>query len=162
MKCQRCTRQATHHITEILGDDSIEQIHLCPSCADSYLKLPIAAKTGTGEPKVVEENQGAAEEGPLVAKQCPSCGLRFVDYRNTSRLGCPQDYIEFRDELVPLLESIHGERCHVGKVPSRLEENQRLQAELAKLRKDLAKAISTEKYEDAARLRDAIRKIEMA
>jgi protein arginine kinase activator len=63
---------------------------------------------------------------------------------------------------VPLLESIHGERCHVGKVPSRLEENQRLQAELAKLRKDLAKDISTEKYEDAARLRDAIRKIEMA
>jgi protein arginine kinase activator len=50
----------------------------------------------------------------------------------------------------------------VGKVPSRLEENQRLQSDLAKLRKELAKAISAEKYEEAARLRDAIRQMEMA
>lgn len=162
MKCQRCTRQATHHITEILGEDSIEQLHLCSSCADSYLKLPIASKPASTKAPASEESSAEAEEGPLVAKQCPSCGLRFVDYRNTSRLGCPQDYIEFREELVPLLESIHGEKCHVGKVPSRLEENQRLQAELAKLRKELAKAISAEKYEDAARLRDAIRQMEMA
>lgn len=162
MKCQRCTRQATHHITEILGEDSIEQLHLCPSCADSYLKLPIAPMVSKVSEKEVQEKSTEAEEGPLVAKQCPSCGLRFVDYRNTSRLGCPQDYVEFREELLPLLESIHGERNHVGKVPSRLEENQRLQADLAKLRKELAKAVSTEKYEDAARIRDAIRKMEMA
>lgn len=162
MKCQRCTRQATHHITEILGEDAIEQLHLCPSCADSYLKLPIAPATSKSTEKEAPEKPPEADEGPLVAKQCPSCGLRFVDYRNTSRLGCPQDYVEFREELLPLLESIHGERNHVGKVPSRLEENQRLQAELAKLRKDLAKAVSAEKYEDAARIRDAIRKMEMA
>lgn len=162
MKCQRCTRQATHHITEILGENSIEQLHLCPSCADSYLKLPIASKPQESKPKGGSASGVEPDEGPLVAKQCPSCGLRFVDYRNTSRLGCPQDYIEFREELVPLLESIHGERCHVGKVPSRLEENQRLQSDLAKLRKELAKAISAEKYEEAARLRDAIRQMEMA
>jgi protein arginine kinase activator len=162
MKCQRCTRQATHHITEILGEDSIEQVHLCSSCADSYLKLPIASKPAPTKTSSPTDGGPEAEEGPLVAKQCPSCGLRFVDYRNTSRLGCPQDYIEFREELVPLLESIHGEKCHIGKVPSRLEENQRLQSELAKLRKELAKAISSEKYEEAARLRDAIRQMEMA
>jgi len=162
MKCQRCTRQATHHITEILGEDSIEQVHLCSSCADGYLKLPIASKPAPSKPSPSAESGPETEEGPLVAKQCPSCGLRFVDYRNTSRLGCPQDYIEFREELVPLLESIHGEKCHIGKVPSRLEENQRLQSELAKLRKELAKAISSEKYEEAARLRDAIRQMEMA
>ena len=162
MKCQRCTRQATHHITEILSEETVEELHLCNTCADQYLKLPILTKPTVNEATSEKVASLTVDEVLLVTKQCSSCGLRFVDYRNTSRLGCPHDYTEFRDELTPLLESIHGERNHVGKVPFRLEENQRLQAELVRLRKELARAILLEKYEDAARLRDSIRQMESA
>ncbi len=34
--------------------------------------------------------------------------IKFVEFRNSGRLGCPNDYVEFRDELMPLLENIHG------------------------------------------------------
>ena len=33
MKCQRCPKQATLHITEVLGEDRYEEVHLCEECA---------------------------------------------------------------------------------------------------------------------------------
>ena len=44
MKCQRCPKQATLHITEVLGDDRFEEAHLCEDCAKKYLYEPQMAK----------------------------------------------------------------------------------------------------------------------
>jgi len=83
-----------------------------------------------------------------------------VDFRNTGRLGCPHDYEEFREELSPLLENIHGETRHCGKVPRRLPQSKQTQSELLQLRKQLLQAVNKEAYEEAARLRDRIRRLE--
>ena len=40
MKCQRCTKQATLHITEVLGEERFEEVHLCEECAKKYLYEP--------------------------------------------------------------------------------------------------------------------------
>ncbi len=37
MKCQKCTKAATLHITEVLGEDQFEELHLCEECAHKYL-----------------------------------------------------------------------------------------------------------------------------
>ena len=88
------------------------------------------------------------------------CGIKFVEFRNSGRLGCPHDYQEFRDELTPLLENIHGETRHCGKTPRRLPQNKQTQSELIQLRKQLQQAVTKEAYEEAARLRDRIRQLE--
>ena len=102
------------------------------------------------------------EEPGLLDRECEICGIKFVDFRNTGRLGCPHDYQEFRDELAPLLENIHGETRHCGKSPRRMPESKQAQSELVQLRKQLLQAINKEAYEEAARLRDRIRQIEEA
>jgi protein arginine kinase activator len=66
----------------------------------------------------------------------------------------------FRDELIPLLENIHGETKHCGKTPRRLPQNKQTQSELIHLRKQLLQAVNKEAYEEAGRLRDAIRRLE--
>ena len=40
MKCQKCTKAATLHITEVLGEEQFEELHLCEECADKYLYEP--------------------------------------------------------------------------------------------------------------------------
>jgi len=85
-----------------------------------------------------------------------------VEFRNTGRLGCPQDYRVFRDELVPLLENIHGETRHSGKSPRRAPLSQQIQSELMQLRNKLKNSVNKEDYEEAARIRDRIRKLEEA
>jgi protein arginine kinase activator len=157
MKCQKCPNAATLHITEVVGEDNVEELHLCEVCAHKYLSEPQQAKSpakaSAGATADDEELAGAHQE-------CDLCGVKFVDFRNTGRLGCPHDYEVFREELLQLLENIHGETRHVGKVPRRLPQNKQAQAELMQLRKQLLQAVHREAYEEAARLRDRIRQLE--
>ncbi len=158
MKCQRCLKQATLHITEVLGDERFEELHLCEECAKKYLYEPQQKKNAAAS-----KDEPAVEVGDddnLGEKACDACGLKFVEFRNNGRLGCPHDYDAFREDLLPLLESVHGDVKHAGKTPRRLPKAKGAQLELAQLRRKLQQAVQDEAYEDAARLRDKIRQLE--
>lgn len=135
MNCQKCKKSATLHITEIVTEDKVEEYHLCEECAHRYLYEP--QKHQQKSPAGKASKGGSAEEldePNTLNHECDICGIKFVDFRNTGRLGCPHDYEEFRDELIPLLENIHGETKHNGKTPQRLPETKEKQAELVQLR----------------------------
>ncbi len=155
MKCQRCPKQATLHITEVLGEDRVEEVHLCEDCAKKYLYEP-QKKGVKGGPHVSE---AADEDAPAGAK-CPACGLTFLEFRNHGRFGCAHDYDAFKAELLPLLESVHNETRHSGKTPRRAPRHKTAQAELTQLRQRLQALVSEEKYEEAARVRDRIKELE--
>lgn len=159
MKCNKCPKAATLHITEVLPDEQFEELHLCEECAHKYLYEP----QQKGSVKASEAGQEEGEDvSTLNQRECPECGIKFVEFRNSGRLGCPHDYQEFRDELTPLLENIHGETRHCGKTPRRFPQNKQTQSELSLLRRQLHQAVTKEAYEEAARLRDRIRQLEGA
>jgi protein arginine kinase activator len=160
MKCQKCTKAATLHITEIVSEDQIEELHLCEECAHKYLYEPQQPKQTGIKQAPSSASSEETEEPAVLNRECEVCGLKFVDFRNTGRLGCPHDYDEFREELLPLLENIHGETRHCGKSPRRLPQAKQTQSELLQLRKQLLQAVNKEAYEEAARLRDRIRRLE--
>ncbi len=156
MKCQNCAKAATLHITEVTGENQYEELHLCEDCAQKHLYEPPVAKAAG---KAVEKEE-LDEAGTIGGRQCEICGLKFIDFRNSGRLGCPHDYVAFETELAPLLEGIHGGTKHSGKTPRRLPDLRQSQQELVKLKKQLHKAVTDEAYEEAARLRDRIRRLE--
>jgi protein arginine kinase activator len=157
MKCQRCTKAATLHITEVTSDSQFEELHLCEECAQKYLYEP--QKAGHKSVQEGSEKEGA-ETAALNNTECPLCGIKFQEFRSTGRLGCPNDYEAFREQLLPLLENIHGDIKHVGKTPRRSPRAKQVRAELSRLRKQLHEAITGENYEQAASLRDQIRRLE--
>jgi protein arginine kinase activator len=157
MKCQKCSKAATLHITEVHSEEQFEELHLCEECAQKYLYEPQSNKPA------IKTASGASEsdDSGLPNRECSRCGIKFVEFRNTGRLGCPYDYEEFREELLPLLENIHGDPPkHLGKAPRRHPQTKQNQSELAQLRKELLQAVNREQYEEAARLRDRIRQLE--
>lgn len=155
MKCLRCAKQATYHITEVLPEERFEEVHLCEECAKKYLAQP-HKKPAPGKPA---ESAGGAEEA-LAGPTCDACGLSYLEFRNHGRFGCAHDYDAFKGELLPLLESIHGEVRHAGKAPRRLPRTQSEQVELAALRRRLQQLVTEENYEEAARVRDRIKELE--
>ena len=155
MKCQRCTKQATLHITEVLGEDRFEEVHLCEECAKKYLYEPQQKKTVA---KVGDAGDG--DEDLQAGTRCPACGLTFLEFRNHGRFGCPNDYDAFKVDLLPLMESVHGEVRHAGKTPRRAPRTKTAQAELAHLRQQLQSLVNEENYEEAARIRDKIKQME--
>lgn len=157
MKCQKCSNAATLHITEVLTDNQFEELHLCEQCAHKYLYEP--QQKGSSKAAATGE---VGEEAVLGQAECPTCGIKFVEFRNSGRLGCPHDYTVFREELLPLLENIHGETKHNGKTPKRLPHVRETESELVQLRTKLKSAVTKEDYEEAARIRDRIKQLEEA
>jgi protein arginine kinase activator len=158
-KCERCSSPATVHITEVLGEAKFEEHHVCESCYPKYLQESQSKTPGSA---ITADSGGDLEEQLFGQQECPDCGIKFVDFRNSHRLGCARDYQVFQTELMPLLENIHGETRHVGKTPRRYPQTKKAEAELTQLRQRLKRAVEREDYEEAARLRDQIRIVEEA
>ena len=99
-------------------------------------------------------------EGEAAGLVCPRCGLSYLEFRKTGRLGCPDDYEFFRKGLLPFLEKIHLATQHVGKIPSRADVRTHQVKELITLRRQLSSLVDREAYEEAAKVRDRIKTLE--
>jgi protein arginine kinase activator len=143
-----------------------KEVHLCQQCAEEQqliqhqdLNLSMILQT------VIGPHVGSLTDA-LARLTCPTCGIKYMEFRAAGRLGCPHDYQVFHAALKPLLKRIHRRVEHRGKVPQRarqsaLQERRKAQqVEILKLRCLLQTAIEEEKYEEAARLRDLIRQME--
>ena len=164
MKCENCGKQATIHLTEIKNGKKLEK-HLCEACAaqnEGY-----TAKSHMPINELLTNfvmNQTGASAKTQEAATCPHCGITWSEFRQGGLLGCEHDYGAFDKEMTPLLQRAHeGAAHHVGKVPTRRGGSgvpAKKAADPGKLRKELARAVESEDYERAAKLRDQIRQAE--
>jgi protein arginine kinase activator len=164
MKCQKCEKQATFHITELEGGKH-QELHLCEEHARQYLtqsetESGAAPSLAGALAQQLAVGQTAEELAKLDQKACPVCGITFYEFRNQGRLGCPHDYVYFEKELEPLIANIHGETAHTGKRPKRYAGGTQRKTELIRLRREMKQAVNQEEYERAGQLRDEIRRIE--
>ena len=154
MLCESCNeKEATIHLTQVIDGD-VKKVHLCEECA---------AKSGFDVNSPVSITDILLGMGSKTApspeepdRSCPRCHMRRVDFKKTGRLGCPVCYDTFAGELVPLMKAMHRSEQHTGKIPMREGSKVILSAELKRLQESLARAIASENYEEAARLRDQI------
>jgi len=158
MKCQFCSNPATEHLTKIVNKAKVE-VHLCRACAEKQ-QLPAAdlSLSAILQAFIGQHVSSVSEE--LARLNCPTCGLKYMEFRADGRLGCPADYDVFRVGLLPILDRIHRATRHVGKAPHRHAPRLRPADEVLELRQQLRRAVETENYEQAVLFRDLIRQKE--
>lgn len=168
MKCQKCQKAATYHITEIVKGNAVD-IHLCEYHAHEYLMA-----SGAESPELdkmvsvlaqqmnhhLVMNQASEKKADNDLRVCPVCGASFADFRNRSRLGCPFDYEFFDEQLAPLLVNIQGASEHVGRKPPYDGQRSVLFTQKYGLKRQMSDAVAEENYELASELRDKIRAIQ--
>ncbi len=169
MKCQKCDKPATFHITELTNGKPVE-LHLCEDHAREYLtasgnevSVPGSMASLLAQHIMAQKmhvGQTAQELAELDQQSCPFCGITFFEFRNQGRLGCPHDYTAFQPQLEPLILNIHGEVEHAGKRPRKSPMVSERRTLLIRLRREMKEAVSEERYERAKELRDEIRRIE--
>lgn len=155
MKCQFCSSPATVHLTDFV-DSQKKEMHLCQRCAEQH---QLVKKQELNLPAIVQNLIGqhlGSQTDELARLTCPACGIKYMEFRAQGRLGCPHDYVVFRDGLAPLLQRIHRSDRHNGKTPHRSFLPPEQQVERLELRRRLQLAIDREAYEEAARLRDLL------
>jgi protein arginine kinase activator len=162
MKCDNCNKPATVHLTEIKNGKKIEK-HLCEQCAAQSEGLPVKSHTPINEllTNFVMAHSGLQKE---MGAACEHCGMTWSEFRQSGLLGCEQDYTSFERELTPLIQRAHeGATHHLGKVPARRGGSgvpMKRTIDVARLRKELQRAIEAEDYEKAAKIRDQIKAAE--
>jgi len=80
--------------------------------------------------------------------------------KKVGRVGCPECYEVFSEEIETMLPTMHRGSKHVGRRPEGMFHAELKKRELEKSKSALALAISEEDFEKAASLRDAIIKLE--
>jgi protein arginine kinase activator len=158
MKCQYCSNPATVHLTKLVKKQKLE-LHLCETCAEKHQSPPAELSLSSILESVIGQHVSPVAE-ELSRLICPTCGIKYMEFRADGRLGCPADYEVFRAGLVPILQRIHRATRHAGKVPRGAARDANATAELLDLRQQLRRAVRDEDYERAAALRDLIRQKE--
>jgi protein arginine kinase activator len=154
--CSACGKHPARWLITDIVEGEPHQQNLCDSC--------YREKEGSGpRPEDAFARLLAAivpELQELEARECPACGIDYLEFRQSMKLGCPRDYEVFDRALEPLLERIHGSARHCGKSPPGLGPEAAIRGRLRSLRRQQKRAIAEENYELAAELRDRMRKLE--
>ena len=197
MKCQKCSKPAVIHLTEIVSDSAgakrAVEIHLCLGHAEEaglvvpgseILPQGLAGGMGSKKNDPAKPAAGAdrgfptgifaaatSSSGCLSVRRekgdagdpvaCPVCGMNWQTFKQLGLMGCSHDYELYEAKLLPLLKRAQeGASQHVGKVPhaGKPAAGDRRMTTM-RLERELRKAIDAENYEQAASLRDQLRKL---
>jgi len=158
MFCDVCkSKEPTVFLTQIV-EGKMQKVNLCESCSkEKGVNDPTGFALadlllGLGAAQEIEKNP--------VGVRCQVCGFSQTDFKKTGRLGCSSCYDAFAEGLSGMLKNMHRGNIHTGKVPEKLAAARLRKEELNLLQTSLDKAVIDERFEEAANLRDKIRRLE--
>lgn len=158
MLCEECGKNdAAVHFTQMINGEKMEK-KICKECA---AKKGFQSAVGTVDNIVSKMVSGPGPERPEEESLvCRNCGSSYGEFRNSGRLGCSSCYSAFEDRLKDLLRKIHGSTKHLGKVPVQKVDVVQVLQRMEDLRERLRRAVQSEQFEEAALLRDEIKRLE--
>ena len=190
MLCEKCKqREATVHKQAIINGVSHTE-HLCSECAakeghswgnnfGSFFNNDFFADDFFGAPSLSNwfepffklGGESSIQKQKQTLDACPKCGTSWEDFQRNGLLGCSECYNHFADALPPLLSQLHSGSEHLGKkpydsaavkedVPKQEVQEEKPMSEVDKLRAQMQQAIEEENFEEACKLRDAIKALE--
>ena len=166
--CEECgVNEACYTISVMMGGQ-ITQRHLCADCMAKMnmnlaagnikhlLSAIMSAISGSAEEAAAAASEESEEAAAIV---CERCGTSLSQFTKSGKLGCPNCYQAFREQLTPMLQQIHGRVQHAGRKPLDDEAAQHRRDVYERLSRQLEQAVAMEDFETAATLRDQLRSL---
>ena len=171
MLCENCKKnQATVHMKGFING-AVTELHFCQECSINMVNMESPISLENIFKGILEsvQSMGPIQMGPLTNRQAPNnvpgpckvCALTYEQFKSIGKLGCEACYQAFPKEIEALFKNVQGSTHHEGKFPKRSGSTALQQREVGKLRSILKKAVEEENYEEAAKLRDQIKSLEV-
>jgi protein arginine kinase activator len=148
-KCAACGQTAKVFVSFVANGKVISEAW-CETHADTE---------GLADPQgynLTEERADSAGRRGEATVRCPVCDCSQRDFERQGRFGCSNCYSTFAGLLSPLLNRMHRDVKHRGKIPQRGADSVIVRHRLALLQTELSNAVRAEEFEGAAQTRDAI------
>lgn len=163
MMCEDCGKKpSTFHMTEIINGTS-KETNLCEDCASKSEEFAFNPSFSiqnllAGLLDIPGEKEIKTDKIDDIC--CKNCGTSYEEFKRKGKFGCSKCYESFRVQLEPLLKKIHGHDTHIGKIPKRTGGKIKIKKDISSLKSNLQVAIQNEEFEEAAVLRDEIKKLQ--
>lgn len=187
MNCENCGENEANIIYTQIINGVKKKMNLCEKCAkelgidDMNFNMPISFSSFLGDMLDIYD-----ETIPNLIKSktltCEKCNMTYDEFLETGKIGCENCYETFKEKLDPLLKNIHGANRHIGRTGNfrdgaknfqsvdNLKKDEKVKGDIVKnnkkensklreLQERLKVEIKEERYEDAAKTRDEIKKI---
>lgn len=169
MECQECQqRAATLHFTQVINGKKSE-VNVCGVCArekgymtspeDSYSLHNLLAGLLNFDTNQLGNLEDASVKRTTDA-QCPNCELTFSEFQRIGKFGCATCYEAFSKRLHPIIRRVQsGNTNHHGKIPNRKGGSLHTKRKIESYKLQLQQLIENESFEEAAIVRDQIKKL---
>ena len=161
MKCDKCGAPSVYHSTLIVNGIS-QKTSLCRECA---LKEGVFNQQKTSLfDEVFSSFSDLLGFEQLENIVCPVCKTTLKEFKTTGRLGCPNCYDMFREEISNIIKRIAPFETHKqDAIKTDVKPAKQTKEEKIKdLREQMKVAVSEERYEEAAKIKKQIAKLESA
>lgn len=183
MLCENCGENEVNvRYTQIVNGVK-KEMKLCEKCAnelgisDIDFSMPINLSSFLSDFFEDSGENFLPEISKIKELRCDECGMTYDEFTHTGKFGCAKCYDVFTNKIDPILKNIHASNRHIGrkgkivkpvldkKTIKKEETKQEVKMEnkvskIDELKESLKQAIKQERYEDAAHIRDEIKKIE--
>ena len=159
MLCEECNQNPATVVITVLMNGEKRTRNLCQDCVG---KIQSSFQQGDIHSFLSSIMSSIAKGEKEESLTCSRCHLPYEVFKLTGKLGCAQCYADFRNELKPLLQQIHGQSQHTGRIPEVRREEVARSDEIASLRREMDQAVAIENFELAADLRDKLKALSVA
>lgn len=161
MKCDKCGAPSVYHSTLIVNGLS-QKTSLCRDCA---IKEGVFNQGTTLFDDMFSSFADMLNFEQVEDVVCPVCKTSLREFKSTGKLGCPNCYEMFRTEIANILKRIAPFETHKQdaiKAPKAKQSKPSKDEQIKTLREEMKLAVSEERYEDAAKIKKQIAKLESA
>lgn len=167
MICDNCGKhEANIRFTQIINGKKTEMM-ICEECGKNMgidnigFEMPIDISNFLGDFEF--ENQDFMPFNINKQIKCKKCNMTYEEFLNSGKFGCEECYKTFEDKIDILLKRIQGTDRYIGRTANCSENNKiqevKVNNKIEELHIKLKQAIKEERYEDAAKIRDEIKRM---
>lgn len=188
MLCENCgKKEANVKYTQIINGNK-KEVLLCERCSKELgldnisFNMPISFSSFFSDFfDEMENTEFLPDINNIKQLKCNNCNTTFEEFIDNGKFGCSNCYSTFEEKINPLLKNIHGSDTHIGRIGKIKQNNSKEndgkstngvqndvkpegkinkeENKIEKLKQELNKAIKEERYEDAAKIRDEIKRL---
>lgn len=160
MICDLCGEREAILFIEQANENTKRKLNLCYECARAYGVSPDSKTIGRSLAVLFESLLKKKSLNPDEQKLCPVCGTSLAEIKLTRRVGCPECYSIFKNEISEIFKKIGVTGRYTGTMPKRLRNFHSVLNDRIVLKSKLEESIKNEDYEKAAIYRDYLKALE--
>ena len=156
MMCDICGVRDAMVVVQQVSNNVRKEVHLCLQCA---AQRGLSTHNGKLEMSLAGLFDSISNNKKN-QRHCPVCGTSSGELSKHQRLGCPECYNIFNEELRHILEERGVGGTYTGSMPHRLANFKSVLVDRMQLKVKLEQSVALEEYEKAAMYRDRLKALD--